>query len=377
MKKHPKYKTKEGDTIQTISERFGMEEDIWKIYHNNSCRLTDVIRNDIPVHLTEIFLHPELWNKADDLNKIDQSIHTLFNEKQEIILYNKKILFFAPYNLSNRYGVIMNFGKDKIHYEIEVKYIEHLTHEVFRISIDRKQVYINNQEPDLKLYEMADQMAKSIYPLILDINKEKKIQAIVNHKDIQLRCNDVQKKLSQYFVGEYAERYIQLFEKQVDNPNTLINHLENELFYQLFFLPIQGMYDERLTREAQYSHVSDKNKVTVYNLNVSLNNNYTESGKIIAKIHSDETLNTKNCFKAEYRLYPEDHSIFSMRGNLILLNDKNKECNTYFEIYHLNTNERVIKRDILSRKESSLVNEQRKKTSNTPERQKKFWDIFK
>lgn len=374
---HPKYKIKESDTLQSITELFNIEKTVWIQYHNNMCQLDDIIQECLPGHLEEIYLLPELWENVDDFNSTNQTRHALFNEQEEIILYNKNILFFAPYNINNRYGVIIDLGENRIHYEVEIKYIGHLTPDVFRISIDRKQVYINNQEPHFKLYEMADQMAKSIYPLILDINKEKKIQAIANYQDIRQRSTDVQKRLSQYFVGEYANKYIQTFKKHVNNPNTLINHLENELFYQLFFLPIQGLYDEQLTRKTQYSHLSEMNTITIYDLNVELNHRYTESGKIIAKIHSTEVLDANISFEAEYRLYPEDHSIFSMRGNLILLNDKNKACNTHFEIYHLNTSERIIKRGIINHKKLSSIKGQQEKTSNALKKQKRIWNIFK
>lgn len=374
MKKpHPKYKIKEGDSISSISSLFGIEESVWLTYHNNMCRLTDIIRQEIPSHLEYVFLLPELWDKEDDLNNPKEPIHPLFNEKQRVALFQNRILFFAPCNINNTYGVIVNFDKNQVHYEIEVKFIEQLTPEVFRLSIDRKQVYINNQEPDGKLYEMADQMAKSIYPIIIDINKEKKIVAIANHNEIRQRCDETRGKLSQYYVGEYAQKKIRLFETQVNNPNSLINHLENELFYQLFFLPIRGIYNDGLIKKDQYLHRSNTHKITTYNLNIVLNENYTESGKIVAKIHSDEKINTERCFDAEYRLYPEDHSIFSMRGSLILSDDRGKPHSTRFEIYHLNTNERVLKKVIPRPKVVSLD----EKKSNIAKKKKSFWDIFK
>lgn len=120
MKKpHPKYKIKPNDTLQSITKLFGVKEGVWKMYHNNMCRLDDIIRDTLPKHLDEIYLLPELWNKEKGLNNIDRSVHTIFDEKQKIILHNKKILSFAPYNINNRYGVIVNLGKDEIHFKAE------------------------------------------------------------------------------------------------------------------------------------------------------------------------------------------------------------------------------------------------------------------
>lgn len=60
---HPKYKIKEGDTIQTITRLFEVEESVWLRYHNNMCRLNHIIRDHIPSELKEIYLLPIPSNK--------------------------------------------------------------------------------------------------------------------------------------------------------------------------------------------------------------------------------------------------------------------------------------------------------------------------
>jgi len=367
---HPKYKVREGDTIPIITERFGVKEIVWINYHNNECRMFHEIGKKIPNRVKEIYLLPELWEKADELNYITPL--NLRNYQQPIVLHMGGNLYYAPANLDNRYGVIFHLQKDKVHYEIDCIYKGNVSDSVYQIAFDRHQVYINNQEPDLRLYEMADQMAKAVYPLFLDINRERKIEKIYNHPEIVQRCNNAQKKLSQYYVGEYAEKYFRLFEKQYSNPDNLINHIENELFYQLFFLPIQGSY-ENLQKKIQYEFVSGKNNTTTYNLVVTLESEYTESGKLIAHIISEEKQDAQPCFEAEYRLHPEDHSIFSIRGYLIKMNDKQVPCRTDFEIYHLNPEKRIIKK-IIPRYESIYLAE--RKTFAPQKKEFSFWDIF-
>lgn len=345
--RHPKYTIKQGDTLQSITQLFGVEVDVWTRYHNNMCRLDNVIREMLPKHLTEIYLLPELWEKEFELNTIEVSEPSEYNENKSIILHNRNVLFFAPQNINNKYGVVINFGKNQVHYKIGCKYLGKISDEVFQILLDREQVYINNQEPDLKLYELADKMAKAVYPLVLDMNRERNVTVINNYMDIVFRCEEAQKKLSQYYVGEFAERYIDAFSRQYSNPNNLINHIEQELFFQLFFLPIQGLYDNQKEKRIKYKHISSKNDITEYNLNVSLRPVYTRSGKLVADIESEEMMNANKCFQAEYLLYPEDHSIFAMRGCLIQKDRKGKDQNIRFEIYHLNKEERIIKRKIL------------------------------
>lgn len=269
----------------------------------------------------------------------------IHNSNKPILLYDRNILLFALQNMNSKYGVSIHFEKDHIHYKIKCKYLDQVSDNVFQILLDREQVYINNQEPDIKLYELADQMAKAIYPLILNIDRERAIIAIDNHKEIVARCKETQKRLSQYYVGEYSERYINAFGRQYSNPNILINHIEQELFFKLFFLPIQGLYDDRKEKKIQYKYVSSKNNVTAYNLNVRLDPVYTYSGKILANVVSDEMINIDKCFQAEYLLYPEDHSIFSIRGSLIQDNYNRKAQKICFEVYHLDKEERVREKE--------------------------------
>lgn len=345
-KLHPKYEIKEGDTIQIITERFGIDKDVWLRYHNNMCRLDDVIKYNLPEHLQEIYLSPELWDKASILNT-SEPIITEYKENTAILLHNKNVLFFAPMNINNKYGVIINLGKDQIHYEIECKYIGKLAEDIFQIKLNRAQVYINNQEPDLKLYELADQMAKAVYPLVLNIDKNSKIISIDNHDEILLRCKDAQKKMSQYYVGEKAEKSLEIFGRNCLNHNTLINRIEQELFFQLYFLPIQGIYNDQNEKKIQYTHISSTNYITKYNLNIKLESVYTRWGKVVANIESDEQEDSTKCFQAEYLLYPEDHSIFTIKGHLMHISKYANMRTIHFEIYHLNKEERVIKQKIL------------------------------
>lgn len=345
-KLHPKYEIKEGDTIQIITERFGIGKDVWLRYHNNMCRLDQVIRDILPNDLGEIYLLPELWNNAGILNA-PEPLASEYNENTPIVLHNRNVLFFVPVNINNKYGVVLNLGKDQIHYEIECKYIGKIAEDIFQIELNRTQVYINNQEPDLKLYELADQMAKAVYPLVLNIDKNRKIIRINNHDEILLRCEDARKKMSQYYVGEKAEKYLEIFGRNCSNPVALINRIEQELFFQLYFLPIQGIYNDQNEKKIQYTHISSMNDITIYNLNIKLEPVYTRWNKIVANIESDEQENATTCFKVEYLLYPEDHSIFEIKGHLMY---KGRDANmrtTYFKIYHLNKEERVIKRKIL------------------------------
>jgi hypothetical protein len=286
------------------------------------------------------------------------------------VLHNQRLLFHAPENLHNRYGVMLHFKDSAMHYKIDCICREELPDGVCKILLDRRQTYINNQAPDSMLYQIADRMGKAVYPLLLTINRENKIKSLANYNEVVQRCSEAKKVLLQNYAGAYAEKYIRLFEQQYGNPNSLLTHIENELFCRLFFLPLQGAYDD-LQKEVQYGFVSGKGKVQTYNLTVTLEPKYTESGKIIARVASKETWDKQPRFEAEYRLYPEDHSIFSIRGKLT---DEDGSAGVAFEIFHLNPKERVLETIIPNYEAIYLKDRQ---SSVPAKKEKSFWNIFK
>ena len=338
---HPTYKIRKHDTIRRITATFGVETDIWKGYHNKMCGLVGVIKEEIPPNLKEIFLLPELWGKESTFNQgMTESVYV----RKEIVFFNNNMLLSVPANINNRYGVELNFGNNKIHFEIIYRYIQRVSQEEFQLSIDRGQVYVNNVQPKGKLYQMADKMGKVIYPIVINMDREKRITGIANHQEIITRCKKAQQQLSTYYTGEYAERYIRLFEKQYMNSNNLINHLERELFFRLYFLPIQGEYSG-FSKSSIYNFPFGDNRNIICQLDINLEPLVTKHGKIVTHISTREE-NTDLCFQATYLLYPDDHSVFSIIGSLRFEDNNKRKKNVMFEIYHLNPDERVLKRKI-------------------------------
>lgn len=377
--RHPKYKIKEGDTIQIITELFGIDKDIWLRYHNNMCRLDDIIRDTLPKQLDEIYLLPELWEKENTLN----TRHSLMRENQEntsIVLHNKSVLFFAPMNINNKYGVVLNLEKDKIlnkeigqhthlrgnpvildnqnfistpqnldgrygvttyckdnkiQYEITVTYKGHTPSDEFIFYINRKQLYINDNEPDLLLYEMANKMSKAFFPMLIGINNQGQVFSIYNYQEIQERSKEIVKELRQYYVGEYAEKYINNFQINCTNVNTIIKNIRNEIFLKLFFFPIYGNYDKNLLTRRELIWYDKYNIKYEESLSISIYPYYNRTGKLKLYVKPEKKETTSPFINAEYRLYPNDNSIAMIIGEIALFNVKKELVVTKVEIIHL------------------------------------------
>lgn len=86
---------------------------------------------------------------------------------------NKKVtltqnkLMFQPNPINYEYAITIHYLEKKlnINYEIECKYIKNIDPNTHLYSFNRKQIFINYQEPKGKI----DQMTKNIYPIIAQI----------------------------------------------------------------------------------------------------------------------------------------------------------------------------------------------------------------
>jgi hypothetical protein len=76
--------------------------------------------------------------------------------------------------------------KNRIHYEIEIRCIQNEVN-ICIFEITRKQIYINNQAPDLMIEQIADKAAQTIFPIHLKLTESGEIDAIKNMDAIKKR----------------------------------------------------------------------------------------------------------------------------------------------------------------------------------------------
>lgn len=247
---HPKYRIKQNDTITALTEMFGVSEEIWKRYHNNMCRLDDVILDTLPEHLEEIYLIPELWGNADILNR--KLLESKTWEKQvkrklsSLGWENTLPLWKKPQKI--KYGIkkIIEVGAETstIRYELELNSFnlnaENLV-EVNKVS----NVYINDMLPDLIADNLAVDVSDFIYPITFKLNKIGQIESISNFDEIKCRWEKGKEKMRAYRVGESLEKYFRLMDKSFAQHNLFLKRLKTDWFYHTFFLGIYKTYTDK------------------------------------------------------------------------------------------------------------------------------------
>lgn len=307
---------------------------------------------------------------------------------KKIIIHNN-VLGFKPDYITNDYGLTITYPtkKLKIHYQARLNFHKQLNENDRIFSIDRKQLFVNNQLPDIHLYEMADKMAKSIFPVIFRIDKNNEIIVIENYDGISNRCNSLVRELSHYYKDETAEKIISNFKKQYSNAFFLSNQLQEDLFYKLLFFPLHKQYTSELKAETKYSFRFGQKKAIPFLLLHQIQPEYTDSGKLIVNLKSIDNIENsqifQNTFEASYQLYPEDHSIMSIMGKAIITDDRSVKEIIEFELYHLNVEQRNTKKiSLLADKQDRTLNfdEKRNKifigeVEDLPKR-KGFWSFL-
>ncbi len=250
-KTHPKYKITPVDTIQSISLKFGVEEDIWKNYHNNMCRLNEVVRDELPPEL-EIYLLPELWEKADDLIYSTNDIVEPKNNNKISWGYQKSFPIKKNLYISKKHGIsiqIHNGNKStNIKYEISTEWQtldEKYTARVERIS----PVYINNLLPDLMITRLSVDVFNIINPFIFELNKNGQIVDIHNFEEIQQRWENNKNELNKKRQGEVFEKYLRLFSHTLSRKSLFLNKISNDWALYTLFFGIYQIYGSQFSLE--------------------------------------------------------------------------------------------------------------------------------
>lgn len=323
MKKyHPKYKIDQGDTLQSITEIFGVELDKWKRYHNNMCRLDDIIMDALPKHLTEIYLLPELWDKVQELNRISHLQKKISNSPSKVIFGYDETLFLKPISRIKKYGVKILIQKGEItksiKYEIDLKWLgveddNHIV-ELSKISA----VFIDDVQPDLIMDRLATEIFGKIYPISLSLNRKGQIADIYNFNDIQLRWENVQNEIRKGRKGEWIEKYIKLTGKSFLNKKIFLEKLLTNWHLHSLFLGIHQTYTRKYFIENIISFPMVQGIEPIqYNTKQEVSQYLDNYGMIQVKI-TGKSIDQRSIKDIEYKLnvpnFPEEEKL---RGEYI------------------------------------------------------------
>ncbi|UPZ16238.1 hypothetical protein [Flavobacterium humidisoli] len=276
-------------------------------------------------------------------------------------------LEFTPFSQTRTYGFIcQNFENDQIinsiHFEVDVVCIQSYSNNNLSFEINRKQVYVDNLEPDLKIEQIADSSSKAIYPLNIKVSEEGNIIEITNHNDIKNRWLPIKKTLSKYYVGNIVSEILQKIESTLNNEILLKESICKTWFFHLYFKPIFNNYTKDESLNFIWKSPVFGNQIISYDVKQSIEEYYSATDKIFINVKGNsidkrsinEVLNQytypksemsgidvtplKSEMEVKYKLYGEDRSIFSIIGTYKTTVTEKINRTTQIEIYHLPEN---------------------------------------
>lgn len=322
------------------------------------------------------------------------------SDLKRIVLEKDTSLQLNPFGQNRDYGfTLQNFDNDKlvttVHYKATISCVT--THDdSFSFEINRKQIYIDNLAPDLKVEQIADASSEAIFPVELKVSGKGEIQEITNHKRIINRWFPIKERLSKYYQGNIISEMLLKIETTLVNKNLLTESICKTWFFHLYFKPLYTNYTQEKPNSYSWESPIFGNQVISYDVQQTMEEYYSATdkifinckGKSIDKRSIDEVLNGCNYPKSEmagieiqplesemevqYKLYGEDRSIFSIIGTYKTKITEQKYKTTQIEIYHLPENSSFRPHSKPQQKHISLFVD-----ADEPVKKKKgFWDKF-
>lgn len=289
-------------------------------FHNSHCKLHEILPYSLTKQVEFIYLPIENYSSRQEqllpTNTLDLQENTARSDYGVIIKYQPKDL--------------------QIHYKLEMLWNQN------KVEIKKGTTFINNNEADKIIEQLFEKAEKSLYPLLISINKNGQIEKILNGAEIKKRwLEEHAPKIKEYYQSDITDRIIKQFDEVFSNINRKQALIERSLFYKLFFFPVFRRYNDfKYETDAEF-YFSPFNRNIYYNIQYQLDKEFSRGGKIILRLAGieKEYIFSKGRSKGKidllYKFEKETHEIFSITGTISGF-EKEQEHIIEFQLYKLN-----------------------------------------
>ncbi|HAY3550013.1 hypothetical protein KRE47_02560 [Elizabethkingia meningoseptica] len=315
--KYEKIKVEETLDLEKIAQRYGMATDELLRFHNQHCKLHELLTLTLPKYTEFLYIPHEVF------------------EKYESKLLKNSTLTLPDTDSSKVYGVVIKFlPKDiEIHYKIRIKRTQN------SVEITKEKTYVNNQEVDKIVEQIFEKAEQVLYPLHIITDSGGDIIKISNAAEIAKRwTSDQRPKMKEYYVSEVADALLKQLDHVFKDINAKNELLSRNIFYKLFFLPVYKSYPHFSKRDLLQFYFPGIPREASYEVQYTLEQYYTRGNKIILRIEGEEegNLMNENLEKGKvdlhYKLHKDTREIFSIEGTISVI-EKGKEYKTELRLY--------------------------------------------
>ncbi|MCS3532583.1 LysM peptidoglycan-binding domain-containing protein [Chryseobacterium sp. JUb7] len=154
-------------------------------------------------------------------------------------------------NSKKQYSVkVTDFTNDIL--QNETQYITQLQYlgkeeNYFIFMYQKKNLTVNGEKPDMKLYELALQCTSVLFPAKLQINSTGTVEGIKNYHEIRNNWASKHQNLLKRYEGSYSLEYMNEINKTIDCYEELVLSFRRDLFLQFFFCPYYKSFKEAKT----------------------------------------------------------------------------------------------------------------------------------
>lgn len=320
------YKIKKGDSLLSVAQDLDIEPYLLRSYHNRFVPSTkDLIEADFPCHLEYIILEPQ---KAALTDKEKEQNRTKINTAGSFRLS------LDNSNINNSYAVLYSIEKGQNVYHIQQEFSVkwrakneegYSFFEVNRIG----DLYINDTRTSTMADEIAEQASAALYPLLVVVDESGKWIYINNFNQIEERWIETKKQIRKYYKGEIVEKYFSIYDRNLEDSDTLYISLSKDWFLNAFFNEIHIEYPASLSiqKEQEFPFIAksdnlnfkveqkvdrylDIDNFLVIDINGKLNDHRTKTDfekelGLSVKEYSDEK--AMGNYRAKYFLNPQNH----------------------------------------------------------------------
>lgn len=303
--------------IEALCDEYGMTAAELVSFHNAHCGISELLSISLPKYVEHIYI-------PSDKFKIRES------------RLLKSTALDIPVKPSEKiYGVIIRFLPKnlQIHYKIKIKrtpaYLE----------LAKEKTYVNNHGIDKIIEQLFEKAEQVLYPLQIVPGSTGSLQIILNKEDIAQRWKtEAFPKLKEYYQSETTDQILSQMDQAYADIDEKKNLFNRNIFYQLFFLPVYRGYPNFSRKDSLQIYFSSLSRNAGYDVEYSLNKEYTRSNKIALKITGTEEADifSKSRSKGQidllYKFERETREIFSINGTISTF-ENGQEYLIDFQVY--------------------------------------------
>ena len=226
LEDYRKHKLKKSDTIESVAQELGITILELTGFHNIYCTNNDTIGYELPSHLEELYVYPHIREfKKKEHPKVHFTIGNTLVYKPNY----KKFNYGVMYTIWS--GDILNTIKQQTSVVCKQQ-----TKEGFLFEIDRmSKTFVNDLECNLIADELAEKVAKVIYPLTILVSNEGRYIDIVNFEKIQKRWKITYAEILEEYEGDWVEKYLALSQQTLKYKNVFRQSLAKDWFLCSYF----------------------------------------------------------------------------------------------------------------------------------------------